>query len=92
MCNYKNELLGIEQKEREESYTSKCSFLDDETIRKHNEYKGQRVKRGLFKSATGIKWNADCNGAANILKKEIPNAFADGIEGVLSRPRVIKIS
>lgn len=90
MCSYKNKLLGIEQIEREESYTSKCSFLDNETIRKHNEYKGKRIKRGLFRSANGTKWNADCNGAANILKKEVPNAFVNGIEGILVSPRVIK--
>lgn len=35
--------------------------------------------------------NADVNGACNILRKEIPNAFANGIEGVLSHPQVIKI-
>ena len=91
MCKYKHELLGIEQIEREESYTSKCSFLDNETIRKHNEYKGRRIKRGLFKSANGTKINADVNGSANVLKKEVPNAFADGIEGILVCPRVIKI-
>ena len=90
MCSYKNKLLGIEQIEREESYTSKCSFLDNETIKKHNEYKGKRIKRGLFRSANGTKWNADCNGAANILKKEVPNAFVNGIEGILVSPRVIK--
>ena len=34
--------------------------------------------------------NADVNGSANIVKKAFPNAFAEGIQGVLVRPvRVI---
>ena len=87
MIIYKCKLEGIDVIVREESYTSKCSFLDGETIRKHNTYVGKRVKRGLFVSAKGIKINADVNGAANILIKEIPNAFTNGIEGVLVHPR-----
>ena len=27
---------------------SKCSFLDDEDICKHEEYDGKRIKRGLI--------------------------------------------
>jgi putative transposase len=86
MITYKSLLEGIEVVTREESYTSKCSFLDNETIRKHNEYKGKRIKRGMFKSAMGLKINADVNGACNILRKEVPNAFAKGIEGILVFP------
>lgn len=29
---------------------SKCSFLDDEAVCKHEVYSGKRVKRGLFRS------------------------------------------
>jgi putative transposase len=90
MLTYKLKLVGIEVICREESYTSKCSFLDNEDICKHDKYLGVRVKRGLFKTEFGFKWNADCNGAANILKKEIPNAFADGIEGIVVSPVRIK--
>lgn len=87
MLTYKCKLEGIDVIVREESYTSKCSFLDNEKIRKHNEYMGKRVKRGMFISAKGLKINADVNAAANILRKEIPDAFANGIEGVLVHPR-----
>ena len=66
---YKCELVGIKVTITEESYTSKCSFLDFETIKKHDTYKGKRVKRGLFKSSQGITINADLNGALNILSK-----------------------
>ncbi|WP_367267882.1 hypothetical protein [Okeania sp. SIO2C9] len=33
------------------------------------EPSGKRVKRGLYRSAAGYLINADCNGAANILRK-----------------------
>lgn len=90
MVIYKLRLEGIDAVCREESYTSKCSFLDKEEIKKHETYLGKRIKRGLFKTSKGFIWNADCNGASNILKKEIPNAFANGIEGVVVRPIRIK--
>lgn len=91
MVEYKLNLIGIDAICREESYTSKCSFLDNEPIKKHDNYLGRRVKRGLFRSSKGIKYNADVNGAANILKKEIPTAFNGyGIEGVVVHPIRIK--
>jgi putative transposase len=54
---------------QEESYTSKCSYLDNETIEKQETYLGKRVARGLFRTAKGYLINADVNGAANILVK-----------------------
>ena len=84
---YKCELEGIEVMLQEESYTSKCSFLDNEPIKKQEKYCGTRVKRGLFKASDGKIINADVNGAGNILRKAIPNAFdAKGIQGVVVRP------
>ena len=74
MLKYKCALAGIAVTTHEESYTSKCSFLDDEEICKHAEYKGKRVKRGLFRTSKGILLNADVNGALNILKKHLLNA------------------
>ena len=86
MVTYKAQLEGIEVVQREESYTSKCSFLDNEEICKHETYKGKRIKRGLFRSYDGKLINADLNGALNILRKEIPNVFSEyGIE-VCSTP------
>ena len=75
MVTYKAQLEGIEVIVREESYTSKCSFLDKEDVCRHETYKGKRIKRGLFRSYDGRLINADLNGALNILKKEITNAF-----------------
>lgn len=68
---YKCKLEGINVIFTEESYTSKCSFLDGEPLRKHSSYKDKRIKRGLFKSAKGKLINADLNGSLNILRKVI---------------------
>ena len=67
MLEYKCKLAGINVVIVNEAYTSKCSFLDGETIQKHDTYKGKRVKRGLFVSSRGIKINADINGSLNIM-------------------------
>ena len=86
MLTYKCELVGIKVVPETEEYTSKCSFIDMEPIKKHETYAGKRIKRGLFRSANGTLINADCNGSGNILRKAFPNAFADGIEGVVVSP------
>lgn len=83
---YKCKLAGIRFIEQEESYTSKCSFLDLEDICKHEKYTGRRIKRGLFKSGNGVLINADVNGAYNILRKCMPKVFANGVEGVVVHP------
>jgi transposase len=35
--------------------------------------------------------NADLNGSYNIMRKAVPNAFVDGIEGVSVHPTVITV-
>lgn len=67
MLTYKCNLAGIKVVVVNESYTSKCSFLDQEKICKHKIYQGKRKTRGLFITASGIKINADVNGSLNIL-------------------------
>ncbi|MBM3239396.1 IS200/IS605 family element transposase accessory protein TnpB [Candidatus Poribacteria bacterium] len=86
MLTYKARLVGIKVIETEESYTSKCSFLDLEPIQKQEVYLGKRIQRGLFQSHKGRKINADVNGAYNILRKVAPNAFSNGVEGVVVHP------
>ncbi len=85
LIKYKVEEQGIAVELVEESYTSKCSFLDNEAIEHHEQYLGKRIRRGLFRSAQGILINADVNGAGNIIRKSDPNAFtrvkADGVGG-----------
>ncbi|HEY9639160.1 MAG TPA: hypothetical protein V6C57_01680, partial [Coleofasciculaceae cyanobacterium] len=69
------EVEGIQFIETEESYTSKTSFLDNDFLptfgEKPESWKpsGKRVERGQYKTARGTLINADCNGAANILRK-----------------------
>jgi putative transposase len=66
---------GIQFIETEESYTSKASFLGLDQLPTFGEKpegwkeSGKRVKRGLYRSKDGFRINADCNGAANILRK-----------------------
>ena len=66
---------GVRFVETEESYTSKASYLDDDFLPTFGEKpegwksSGKRVKRGLYQDSQGQLINADCNGAANILRK-----------------------
>lgn len=69
LLKYKCELRGIRFVATEESYTSKCSFLDEESICKRSTYQGNRTKRGLFQTSTGKLINADVNGSLNIGRK-----------------------
>jgi putative transposase len=85
MLTYKAELEGIKVTLTEESYTSKCSFLDNEKIGKQSTYLGRRVKRGLFKTAKGFLINADVNASYNIIKKVAPKIF-NGVEAVVVQP------
>ena len=86
MLQYKAETEGITVKLQQESHTSKCSFLDSEPICHQETYKGVRFTRGLFRSENGTILNSDVNGAYNIIRKAIPDAFAKGIEGVGLHP------
>jgi putative transposase len=86
MLQYKAELVGIEVRTINESHTSKCSFLDAEPIGHRERYVGKRVTRGMFRTAGGRRINADVNGAYNIIRKAIPNAFGNGIGGVVVHP------
>jgi putative transposase len=76
---------------QEESHTSKYSFLDSESIEHHDGYMGKRISRGIFRSANGTLIHADLNGSYNIIRKAIPEAFADGIEGIGLYPRSLNI-
>jgi putative transposase len=85
---YKAELVGISVRLIDESYTSKCSFLDGEIIRNHKKYKGKRIQRGLFRASDGRIINADVNAAYNIMRKALPKVtFADGIEDIVLHPQ-----
>lgn len=86
MVTYKARLQGLQVIYQEESYTSKCSFLDLEAIGKQVVYLGKRITRSLFRAADGRLIHADVNAAYNLIRKAVPAAFAHGIEGVVVRP------
>lgn len=94
------EQYGIRFVETEESYTSKASFLDFDQLptfgAKPEGWKesGKRVKRGLYRSKDGLRINADCNGAANILRKVAAKLSLnlDGVSrGALIAPLKVRI-
>lgn len=102
MLTYKANAEGIHVVETEESYTSKASFLDMDNIptygkeqEKKPSFSGKRIKRGLYRSKNGIIINADVNGAANIIRKVVSNAFdsfkSNGVEGVVSHPMRLSV-
>jgi IS605 OrfB family transposase len=79
------EQYGIRFVETEESYTSKASALDGDTLptfgakpkgwqpsgRRGEKKRGKlhNLGRGGYQTAQGFRINADCNGALNILRK-----------------------
>lgn len=92
------ELHGIRYQETEESYTSKASYLDGDSLPNYGEKpqgwkaSGKRIKRGLYRSAKGFIVNADLNGAANILRKVASNLSLDlGLLGRRSLTTVARI-
>ena len=90
--HYKAEENGIRVIMVKEEYTSKCSSLDKEEIRKHETYIGNRVKRGLFKTLNRLEINADVNGSLNILRKVIGDDFINLLNiGCVLQPELVKI-
>ena len=92
---YKCKSLGITVIVREESYTSKASFLDYDEIPNYKEgvkhkFSGKRIKRGLYRSTTR-KINADVNGAYNTMVKEDSNYIIGNREQLGFNPTLIKL-
>jgi putative transposase len=97
MLTYKATLVGIQVEVREESYTSKASFLDLDPIptytpndEEEHIFSGKRIGRRnrLYRAKDGRKICADVNGAYNILRKSRPDAFskAKGIAAYVVQP------
>lgn len=84
---------------QEESYTSKASFFDNDELPIYNadnpqtyEFSGKRIKRGLYQTKNNYLFNADCNGALNILRKSsvVDLSILYG-RGALDTPKRIRI-
>ena len=94
------EQYGLDFVETEESYTSQSSFLDGDELPKYGEKPtgwkpaGKRTKRGLYRTAKNWYIHADCQGAANIIKK-VSRTLGFNLDrlsrGVLTRPHRIKL-
>ncbi|ANO35605.1 hypothetical protein A6E01_20550 (plasmid) [Vibrio breoganii] len=76
MLKYKLREVGVNLVEQEESYSSKASFLDNDSVPTYDEKKivkhvfsGKRYRRGLYRSRDKTVIHADLNGAANIARK-----------------------
>ena len=90
----KCELFGIDVQIVGEQYTSKCSALDSEPLKKQENYCGKRISRGLFKTKLGYLVNADINGAASIVRKFLTKSkqnletfsFQRLFRGLVNRP------
>ena len=85
---------------QEESYTSKASFFDNDELPIYNadnpqtyKFSGKRIKRGLYQTKNDYRFNADCNGALNILRKsKAVDLTVLCHRGELDTPKRIRIS
>ena len=82
-------ILRWDYVETEESYTSKASAVDNDDVPVYEESKrgsyrfsGKRVRRGLYRAASGVLLNADVNGALNIWRKATPSRVTKSGEPV----------
>ena len=81
MIAYKAARAGITVIEQEESYTSKADCTVKDFIPVYGKEKGKpsfsgsRITRDLYRTKDGLIVNADCNGAANILRKAFPDVW-----------------
>lgn len=96
---YKGALKGIEVIFTEESYTSKASFFDKDELPILGQtdspaFSGRRIKRGLYRDGKGNLWNADLNGAANIMRKVVADNAYKGIrkaKELMKRPILVTL-
>ena len=94
---YKAKLVGIKTIINEESYTSIASFLDLDDLPVYQKgvkyrFSGLRVTWRLYKASNGLKYSADVNRNLNILRKAVPNAFSNGIMGVVVHPVMVTLN
>ena len=97
---YLCKLYSLKFVEQEESYTSKSSFFDMDILPKFEEDKpqtysflGKRIKRGVYQTSKGYIFNADINGALNILRKSnVVDLEVLYSRGVVNTPTRIRIA
>lgn len=96
LITYKALNAGIRIIEQEESYTSKADVTAGDYLPTYGvddgnaSFSGKRLKRGLYRCHDGRLVNADCNGAANILRKVFPDIWNQTADfGFLATPEVV---
>lgn len=85
---------------QEESYTSMASFFGGDELPVYNadnpqtyEFSGKRIKRGLYQTRDNYCFNADCNGALNILRKsKVVDLTILDCRGEVDTPKRIRVS
>ncbi len=97
---YKAKLVGIQVIIQEESYTSKASFLDGDSIptyqANHAEkpvFSGTRIARSWYRAKDGTVIHADINGSYNILRKSSSDLLqlGRGVVGAAVLPRRLAV-
>ena len=84
-------MIGFEVLFTYEIYSSKASFFDKDKLPVYGKsdnhiFSGRRIKRGLYRDNKGNIWNADLNGAANIMRKCSDKAY----KGIRKTKELIK--
>ena len=97
---YKAQLVGIQVIVQEESYTSKASFLDGDSIPTYQAsrseqpvFSGKRIARSWYRAKDGSLLHADVNGSYNILRKSSsdPLQVGRGVAGAAVLPRRLAV-
>ena len=97
---YKAKLVGIQVIIQEESYTSKASFLDGDSIPTYQAnrsekpvFSGTRIARSWYRAKDGTVLHADINGSYNILRKSSsdPLQVGRGVVGAAVLPRRLAV-
>ena len=96
MIRYKAERLGIQVIDREESYTSKSSFLNNDPIPTYGEehqtinFSGYRCTRAFYKLKGVEDSNSRrCEWSLNIVRKHVKKLLKDLKENNFLRPKKI---
>src|SRR5215475_7491643 len=76
---------GSRSSARQESYTSKASFLDNDPLPTYQAnqaeqpvFSGRRIARSWYRAKDGTVLHADINGSYNILRKSSSDTRASG--------------
>lgn len=67
--NLDNKLEAYNIFDNTKTYMRACKAIDEYLKTKEYEFSGNRIHRGMYKTKDGITFNADVNGALNILRK-----------------------